>query len=149
MGYISNKKRKRRPEKESGASSVIRSALFGIFASLCAFVVLWLVASFVAYSCKDPDAVVTVIALCALYISATVGGFVAAKTYGEGGIAASGICGIAFTFLLLFASFAFGGEYSSGHGAVTSVLLRALVALFALVGGFLGRYKRKRRRPRR
>ncbi len=149
MGYSSNKKRKRRPEKERGAASVIKSALFGILASLCAFVALWLAASLVAYSYKDPDAALTVLALCALYLSATVGGFVASKAYGEGGIAASGICGIAFTFLLLFASFAFGGEYSSGYGAAISVLLRAIVILFALVGGALGRYKRKRRRPRR
>ena len=149
MGYNDNKKRKRRTEKENGATSVVKSSLWGILASLGAFVVLWLAASFVAYSCNDPDAMLPILAFIALYLSALVGGFVASKNYGDGGIVSGGICGAAFAFLLLFLSFTFGKEYSSGYGAMMSIMLRALVMVFAIVGGFIGTQKRKRRRPRR
>lgn len=150
MGYADNKKKRRAlAESDSGAVRLLKSSLIGCAVSIATAIVLWIVATVVAYSCNDPDSVISAFAFCAIYAAAVVGGFVSAKINGGGGLVCGAVSGVMITFLLLLVAVFMRNVYSSGYGALTSLLLRAFVVLASILGGLFGTYKRTKRRSRR
>ena len=150
MGYKDSKKRKRKADKgNTGAVSLVKGSFIGLVVSLCAVIVLWFVCSLAAYSYKDPDAILPVLAFCGVSVAAFVGGIVASKKHGEGGMVCGLLSGAMLAILLLFVSFAFGKEYSSENGMAAKLLIRLSAVLLSVLGGAVGRYKRPKRRPKR
>ena len=149
MGYTDNKNRKRRDKGNGDAKSIVGSSLVGLAVSGMAFAVLWIVATFLAYSLKDPDSVIEIAAFCSVYASAFAGGLVASNKNKDSGVICAALCGGMLAVALLFVSFAFGDEYSSGYRLFTELLIRLGVVAASLLGGMLGVYQRPKHRPRR
>jgi putative membrane protein (TIGR04086 family) len=151
MGYNSIKKKKRSVnEGTDGVLGMLTSSFFGTCASVAAAIVLWILATFFAYSCDDPNSFITIFAFFSVYLASAAGGFVAAKINGKSGTMCGGIAGIMFVFILLLVSLFLKGSYSSEYGVISAMLLRGAAVFSSVIGGLLGGYKRtKRRRIRR
>ena len=150
MGYDADKKRLRgRKEKEDGVLGLFKGAFLGLGVFLVAFLVFWIGVSIIAYSCNDPNSVMSVFAFCAVYIASLIGGFSSAKINRGAGVVCGALCGVMMTFVLLLLSVLLRNSYSSGYSGGAALLLRSAVVLVSVVGGILGCYERPRRRRRR
>ena len=150
MGYTERKKKKRSLGYEGGGMlTIFKSSFVGLGISLGVGLVLWFAAAIVAYSCNDPDGILSALAFCAVYITSLVGGFVSSKVKGEGGLICGVLNGVMLVFVLLLVSVIFDESYSSGYRAIWAFLLRGAVVLMSALGGLIGAYKRPKRRQRR
>ncbi len=142
-------KKKNRTANE-GVSGFLVSSFFGVCASSVAAIILWFAASLAAYSCDDPNSLIPILSLVAVYLASAVGGFVSAKVNGKSGALVGAVSGIMFVLILLLISVFLRGSYSSQSGALTALVLRGASILASAFGGLVGSYKKpKRRRVRR
>ena len=147
MGYGETKKKKRRvKESDEGIVSILKASFVGACVSLGSAIALWIGATAVAYAQSDPDAVMPILALCAVYAASFFGGFASSKLWREQGIVCALLSGMMLSFVLLFVSVFAKNAYSSGYGVVEALLLRAAVVGVSVFGGLVGRYKRQKRR---
>ena len=98
----------------------------------------------IAYSTADPDSLIRPLSLCALYLSALIGGIAAVRYSGDG--AASGLLSGTMTAFLLLLVSAFPLP-ESGFEPNTGFLLLALVIPASLIGSVLG-HRRTGRKPK-
>ena len=113
---------------------------------MLAALVLSVLATVVAFSQSDPDALVSVLAFLSVYIASFAGGFVSSKLYRERGVAAATVSGAMFAFLLLFVSVFAKNAVASDNSFAVALALRASIVAASAVGGAVGRYKRQKRR---
>ena len=150
MGYSEKKKKKRNAAKEQdGFASLVKNCLIGVGIALASAIVLWVVATFVAYSNSDPDAILPTLAFAVIYIVFVIGGFASSKLNQGQGLICGALSGIVLVSFFLLVSIFFGAEYSSGYGFLTALLLRAAGVLMSVLGGYIGAHKRATRRHRR
>lgn len=148
MGHNGIKK-KNKTANES-VSGFLVSSFWGACASVAAAIILWFAASLAAYSCDDPNSLIPILSLVAVYLASAVGGFVSAKMNGKSGALGGAVSGIMFIFILLLVSVFLRGSFSSGNGALTALVLRGAALVASTFGGLVGSYKKpKRRRVRR
>ena len=147
MGYGEAKKKKRKVSDGTlGLVDFLRSCGIGAAASVLAALVLSVLATVVAFSQSDPDALVSVLAFLSVYIASFAGGFVSSKLYRERGVAAATVSGAMFAFLLLFVSVFAKNAVASDNSFAVTLALRASIVAASAVGGAVGRYKRQKRR---
>ena len=150
MGYAENRGRRRSADAERGAVSLIKSSFMGLGFSLACSVILWLIASAIAYANNDPDSVAGGLGLAAIYLAGFAGGFFAVRMNREGAILCGLVCGGLLAILTLFVSVFFPSSYSSNYPLIVSVAMRAAIVLFSGLGAFAGVHRKKNRRhPRR
>lgn len=152
MGYAEKKgKRKSRGEEYGKAVSVIRSSFIGLGVSLIFAVVLWFVASAVAYANKDPDAVAGGLGFAAIYISSMAAGFAAVRVNGHSALFCGLLSGGLLALLMFFVSIFFNSSYSSDYPFILALGMRGIMVLFSVFGAFAGlhRTSRKKRGKRR
>ncbi len=108
-------------------------------------VILLLLFSLIAYNSADPDSLILPLSLCALYLSAVIGGFAAVRLSGDGIM--SGLLSGLITIVLirLLALLPFPNSYTE---LSLSILYTLLVFPASVVGSILG-HKRKDKIKRR
>ena len=129
----------------AGSRGIFLSCVMAQAVWLIAVLILLPVMALIAYSTDDPDSVTRPLSLCALYLSAVIGG-IAAVRYSGDGIASGALSGIITAGLLLLVS-AFPLP-ESGMDQSLSYLLSALVIPASVIGSVLG-HKRSHHKPKR
>lgn len=127
-----------------------KNSIKGVLVSILSSAVLLLLFGWICFSRADPSALTGILGRAALYISAFLGGFFAARFNRETGLL-SGLLtgGIFMLFVIMLSLFLRGG--SEPMGFMTWIMF-LLVALLGGVGGYLGTpngKKRKRRKRRK
>ena len=127
-----------------------KNSIKGVLVSILSGAVLLLLFGWICFSRADPSALTGILGRAALYISAFLGGFFAARFNREAGLL-SGLLtgGIFMLFVIMLSLFLRGG--SEPIGFMTWIMF-LLVALLGGVGGYLGTpngKKRKRRKKRK
>ena len=128
---------------------LIRALGFGLlfFVVFCA--VGSAIATAVLLSLPDPSTPLPAVALAVLLLGSLIGAAVAGKVCGERIL----LCGLCMSAVLLFAMFlgtSLPGEQKSLFSQTASLLLRGAVAVFSLLGAYIGaRLPEKRARRRR
>ena len=151
MGNAKNNARKRGADRERGAVSLIKCSLMGLGFSLVVALVLWFVASAIAYANNDPDSVAGGLGLATIYLAGFAGGFFAVKMNRESALLCGLVCGGLLFLVTLFVSVIFSRSYSSNYSLIVSAGMRAVIILFSVFGAFAGlhrkpsRHRRKRR----
>lgn len=147
MGYGETKKKKRKDrENDDGIFGMLRAVFIGVGVSVGAALVLWIGATALAYAQSDPDAIMPILAFCAIYAAAFLGGIAAGKIDRDRGLICGALCGVIITFLLLFVSIFAKSVYSSGYNFFGALLLRAAVVVVCSLGGMVGSHKRQKKR---
>ena len=128
---------------------ILGNTLRGFAISLIIGIILTLVVSAIVFSAKDPNRYVTPAAFTVLYVCSLLGGFVSSRLNGGSPL----LCGLLYSamllVLLLLGSLLFGGELSSDYSIQLAIGLRALVVVAALIGAFIGVYKKPARKKRK
>ncbi len=106
--------------------------------------VLLLVLCAVAYSTRDPDAITEPLSMCALYLSAVIGGVAAVKLSGDGIVSGLISGGITAVLVLLLSCLPLP---ASGFDLTHSVIFTALVVPASALGALIGRRRRKNVSP--
>ncbi len=147
MGYAEKKgKRKGRGEEYGKAVSVIRSSFIGLGVSLAFAVVLWFVASAVAYANNDPDSVAGGLGFAAIYISSMAAGFAAVRVNRQSALLCGLLSGGLLALMMFFVSIFFTPSYSSNYPFILSFGMRAAMVLFSVLGAFAGLHRTSRRK---
>lgn len=120
--------------------SILLSCALSQIAWLVSAVVLLLVFCAIAYSMADPDSVTQPLSLCALYLSAVIGGIAAVRLSGDG-IASGAMSGL-FTALLVFCLSALPLP-DSAFAMPMSLVFIALIIPASILGSVLGHKKAK------
>ena len=148
MGYTEKKVRKKgRGEDLPPLTAVFKSSLIGFGAAVVSALVLWVVASLIAYACDDPDSVVGALGLSVIYLSALIGGFVAVRYNKKDALICGMLSGAMLTLLFFVISLLF--EDNSSYSLLTELLLRGAMMLMSVFGAFAGLHRKDRRRKRR
>lgn len=150
----SQRKKKRQPrsntESELSFSSVFSASVKGAGISLGLLAILSALLCFVAYLTDDPTSLVSPLSLLALYICSFFSGFISLRSCGHSSLVCGLISGGIFMSFLIFLSFFFSSVLSSHYSFGVSLLLHALIVIFAIFGGYAGQKKPKRsHRPKR
>ena len=120
----------------------LRAIGFSVLISLA----LLLISCAAAYSTEDPASAAKGAALAALFVSAPISGLICAKITG-GGVISGLTAGAVLSLILMIISISgYGGAEDVG----ASLLLYAVFISLCVIGGFLGRKKklRKKKKPR-
>lgn len=125
--------------KENSRSILLSCALSQI-AWLVSALILLLVFCGIAYSMADPDSVTVPLSLCALYMSAVIGGIAAVRLSGDG-IVSGAISGL-ITALLVFCLSALPLP-DSAFAMPMSLILTALIIPASILGSVIGHKKPK------
>ncbi len=128
----------------------IKNCLKGVLTAIILSVVLLLVFSFIAYTRDDPDSYLTIFAGVALYASAFVCGFVAAKKNRQSGLLCGLVSGIVFMALVILLSL-LGRNTDEGTSNLRWVMYLVICGI-SLLGGIIGvpsKAVRKRKKTRR
>lgn len=129
----------------AGSRGIFLSCIMAQAVWVIAALILLPVMALIAYSTDDPDSVTRPLSLCALYLSAVIGGIAAVRVSGDG-IASGALSGLITAGILLLVS-AFPLP-ESGLEPNLGFLLLALVIPASVIGSVLG-HKRPKRKPKR
>ena len=139
------KKRKKLSSTELNFALLFkRATVFTVMFFAISFVIM-LIMSCVFYNTSDPTSKISIISLCALYLSSFVCGFLLSKLNGQLYLLGSFTLGIMIFLSSLLLSLFFGNE---GFFA-TSLAWRALAPVFCIIGGFGGMRKEKQHHKRK
>ncbi len=119
---------------------IFLSCLYAQIVWALSTVILMLIFCIVAYSTADPDSITTPLSLCALYLSALIGGIAAVRISGDG-IVSGAVSGV-ITAILVFALSVLPLP-ESGFDLPSSLLFTALVIPASVIGSIVG-HKRKK-----
>ncbi len=99
---------------------------------------------------SDPLGLITPLALCALYISSFLSGFLCMKKTREGTLLCGVLSGSIFMLFYMLISLFMPPELSSKHSFLTSLLLHALILVFSVIGAYTAKHSSgKKRKIRR
>lgn len=132
----------RREEAENQFGATLKSALFGTGIALLAAMLLLFLCAGICYGTADPDALTTPLSLSALYLSAMIGGFASVRRNRGGALFCGALCGALLILAFLMINLCFHATYSRSFSPMIALLLRAVVLLFSVLGGFLGLHRR-------
>ena len=129
---------------------IILSALRASFTAALTSLFLALAICALVLRAPDPTALLTPLALVALYISSLAGGFFSVRDRSDSPIVCGAASGILFMLLSSLASLFFPTELDSGRTFLTSALLHALIILFFCLGAYASvKMKKSKKRKRR
>ena len=137
----SNRHAPRREEAENQFGSTLKSALFGTGIALLSAMLLLFLCAGICYSTADPDALTTPLSLSALYLSATIGGFASVRRNRGGALFCGALCGALLILAFLMINLCFHTTHARSFLPIIAVLLRAVILLFSVLGGFLGLHR--------
>ncbi len=130
-------------------TAVLKSSLWGMLATFISGLILISVLSAAALASPDPLALITPLALVALFPSAFVGGFVTAKGVKDAPALCGIICGGLITLCGVLLSIILKDLASSELELWQALLLHALVVTFSVLGAFAGNVKRAKNKFRK
>ncbi len=119
---------------------IFLSCVYAQAVAVISGIILLLIFCAVAYGMADPDSVTVPLSLCALYLSALIGG-IAAVRFSNDGIASGAISGV-MTALIVFALSAIPMPLS-GFELTTALICNALVIPASVLGSVIGHKRRK------
>ena len=141
------KKRKKKSVSEHReVGSMLQSALFGALCGMLSSLVLLFIVALICYRSPDPDALLSPLALGALFVSSFVSGFAALRRNRTSALLCGAAAGILLALFFLALSFFFVGKTEDALSPVLSWLIRAAMIPVAAVGGFAGLPRKKKRR---
>lgn len=145
-------KKEKRPKRHSGEertsfSQLLQSAALGCAIALLCATLMLLLGALLCLRSDDPQALVLPWGLGTLYASALLGGTVAVRRSNGNSLLCGALCGIAFLIFFWIVSIFF--QECDSFSLPLSLLLRALVAFFAILGALLGRKRSSRRLHRK
>lgn len=145
-----NQKRKRthRHTAEEGSSPalLLQSSAVGMGAALLCAMLLLLLGSLLCLRSSDPSKLLLPLGLGALYLSSLLGGIVTVRRHKSAVLLCGALCGVLLLGFFWVLSLFFQAQ--DRFSLPLSLLLRALVAVFSILGAFLGQ-KRSSKRLRR
>ena len=142
------KMRKRTHENGSDGFGLLRHALTGTAISAIAGAALLLISAGIAYSCDDPHSVTTPLALLSLYLSALIGGFSASRMHRSDALLCGTVSGGVLMLLYLLLSCFLSEGFETPLPLYLLLILRLMIVVCAILGGFLGLPRPKKRRRR-
>ena len=134
---------RQRDEDEPIFASAMRGSLSGLLSFIAAGIVLITCAAAVAYTRPDPNALITPLALVALFLSSFAGGFTTVRRAGSSPMLCGILCGGAITVFTMIAALILRGVTGSGYELWQAAILHAATVLFSTLGSFAGNAKRK------
>lgn len=126
----------------SSVTTILKSSLLGAGGGLLASLLLLLGGTILCLCTTDPGSLILPTGLLALYLSAMVGGFLAIRHHKKEPLPCGALCGALMMLFFLFLSFFFASESGKQFSLGISLLLRALIPFFSILGARLG-WKRK------
>lgn len=147
---MSAHKKKHKRVRTGSSTSMFGAALKGGAIGLLLSVLLAVVITLCILGAADPDALVFPLSLAALYVSAFVSGFVATKINGGGALPSGGLAGLIYMLAYMLVSLFFPAELSAKYGFFVALFFRALIIIFAILGGYAANAKPHRsHKPKR
>ena len=125
-------------------SVMLKSGMIGTGGGLLSALILALIGAIVCISSADPHSLMIPISLIALYLSAMIGGWITVRLHKKAPLPCGTLCGAMMLFLLVLLSLFFDKKEGGGFSLGISLLLRALVPFFSILGARLG-WKRSSR----
>ncbi len=126
--------------------SSIKGGALGLFIS----VVLATLMCAVAYASPNPDALLSPLALAALYLSAFCAGAISARINGSSSLLCGIFSGGLFMLAYMLVSLFFPAELSAKYGFFVSFLFHSLIILMSILGGYAGQKRAKKsHKPKR
>ena len=116
--------------------------------TLLAGAVLLVAFSLAAYFYADPGWLIRPLGLCALAVTALIGGIAAIRIHGKAALLCGILNGCALTAIMLLLSLCFR-QHASGYSLGLTLLLHAGVLLLSVAGAFMGLKKPMKRRSKR
>ena len=145
-----NKKKHKRREADSSSSSLLRSSLKGGSIGLILSLILAVIISVSLLCVPDPDIFIFPLSLVALYMSAFVAGFIATKKNSGSALVSGLLSGGIFMIAYMLVSLFFPAELSAKYGILAALFFRALIIVFAILGGYAAISKpKKTHKPKR
>ena len=121
---------------------IIPCSAAGALASIILILIMAIVLSYLLSKAADPIRLVTPTALCALYISALIGGFIATRL-NKCSALLCGICvGTAIAALGFIISLTISDSLSSGASTSRSLMLRLSIIVCSVIGSYIGNLKK-------
>ncbi len=130
---------------EAGLGSVpglLKSSAIGAGCGLLFSLLLALIGAVICICSSDPHALIVPVGLIALYFSALLGGWIAIRHHKSAPLPCGVICGAMMLLLFLLVSLFFDKTKSNGFSFGISLLLRALLPFFSLLGARMGMKRR-------
>ena len=134
------------PDEESPALWVKHIGK-SLLISVCAGLMLSLIAALIAYFSADPDSLTLPLGLAASALTALIGGFSAVRIHGHAALLCGLLSGSAMTALMMLISLFFT-SFSIGHSALISALLHTVFILLSVAGAYIG-INQKSKKPKR
>ena len=127
-------------KKNSSPRSMLVSVLLSQIAWLASAMIFLLIFCAIAISTRDPDSIIAPLSLCALYLSAVIGGIFAVRLSGDGIVsgALSGVVTSAIVFLVSALPIC-----DSSFTMPISLILLALIIPASVIGSILGHKRSK------
>lgn len=152
MKHRSGRKSTNRPGSASekgwnGILGLVKSSTIGCGGGLLSALLLALIGAIVCICSADPHALILPVGLIALYLSALIGGWITIRHHKSSPLPCGALCGAMMLLLLVLASLFFDKGEDGGFSLGISLLLRALVPFFSILGARMG--LKRRSVPRR
>ena len=131
-------------------SHILTSAFFGMAIGAICALILTVIGALLCYSAKDPDALIPPVAFAVLYLSSMVAGFAAVRKNRSSALLCGGFSGTLMMLLFLFCSIFLKGNAFYSFNFPLSLLLRFLMIVAAILGGYIGLWRKNTsHRPRK
>ena len=126
--------------------SFLSSVVLGTWSALAIGLFLLTAVCFLGLSMKDPGKYTPMLALAVLFLSALIGGYLAARSHQKSGLACGALAGIFMVGTLVLAAFAFGLRIHISLFVICAPALTIISAISGVVGvGAQPKPKRKRK----
>ena len=137
-----NRHKRRSTEDGTSFSHLLQNAALGCGIALLCAILMLLLGALLCLRSDDPQSLVLPWGIGTLYASALLGGIVTVRRNGGNALLCGALCGLAFLIFFWIVSIFF--QERDSFSLPLSLLLRALVAFFAILGALLGRKRSSR-----
>ena len=117
---------------------LIPCSALGALIAVCCAVFLAFATSAIIYRTPDPACYTTPSAFTALYVSALIGGFAAARFNKCSALLCGLLVGVTILVLTFAVSLPIPNELSADYGIIEGIALRAAVIACSVIGAFIG-----------
>lgn len=124
--------------KSLAPQGIIPCTVSGILISVAVILLLSIIVSAIIYQTDDPAIYVAPAAYSVLYVSALMGGFMAARFNKKSALLCGLIVGCGLILLTFIISLTIPKELSTDYGIIENISLRLAIIVCSIIGAFIG-----------
>ncbi len=124
-------------------SGLLKSSLIGTGGGLLSCLLLLLIGTAICLCSANPHKIILPTGLAILYLCAIIGGFISARHHQCAPLPCGALCGALLLLVFLFVSFFLDEKNGHEFSLILSLLLRALIPFFSILGARIGLKQKK------